>query len=74
MPRRCNRLNDQASLIYIVLVFVECYLKSDEDGGILRSGPSEEPRVDHREDVASRAVVDANLKGGAMAISEDELL
>ena len=57
-----------------MLVLVECYLKSEEDGGVLRSGPSEEPRVDRGEGGASRAVVDANFKGRAMAISEGELL
>ena len=45
-----------------MLVLVECYLKSEEDGGMFRSGPSEEPRVDHRESGASRAVAGADLK------------
>ena len=62
VPWRRNGLNDQASLVYIVLILVECYLKSEEDGGILRGGPSEEPRADHREGGASRAVVGVALK------------
>ena len=71
MPRRCNGLNDQASLIYIVLVFVECYLKFDEDGGMLSSEPSEEPRVDRREGGALR-VTGSGTSGRMQAIIASE--